>query len=49
GVKKYLVQGSINFDEISDGLYGCVIGKKLLNTLGANLKDTVFVFGLQGH
>jgi lipoprotein-releasing system permease protein len=49
GVKKYLVQGNINFDQISDGLYGCVIGKKLLNTLGANLNDTVFVFGLQGH
>lgn len=49
GVKKYLVQGNINFEKISDGLYGCVIGKKLLNTLGAKLTDTVFVFGLQGH
>ncbi|MDP1678475.1 MAG: ABC transporter permease [Bacteroidota bacterium] len=49
GVKKYLVQGNINFEKIDDRLYGCVIGKKLLNTLGAQLNDTVFVFGLQGH
>lgn len=49
GVKKYLVQGEINFEKIDEGLYGCVIGRKLLNTLGTDLGDTVLVFGLQGH
>jgi lipoprotein-releasing system permease protein len=49
GVKKYLVAGNINFEKIDDGLFGCVIGKKLLNTLGTKLNDTIFVFALQGH
>lgn len=49
GVAQYLVQGSIDFSKISDGMYGCVVGQKLLNTLGATLNDTVLVFGLQGH
>jgi lipoprotein-releasing system permease protein len=49
GIRQYLVQGELKFDRISDGLYGCVIGKKLLTMLGASLNDTVLVFGLQGH
>jgi lipoprotein-releasing system permease protein len=49
GIKSYLIKGNINFEKIDEGLYGCVMGKKLLNTLGAALKDTVLVFGLQGH
>ncbi len=49
GIRTYLVEGSIDFNRISDGLFGCVIGKKLLTTLGAKLYDTVLVFGLQGH
>lgn len=49
GLRQYLVEGEINFDKISEGLYGCVAGKKLLTTLGAELNDTVLIFGLQGH
>jgi lipoprotein-releasing system permease protein len=49
GVTQYLVRGDIDFSKISEGLYGCVVGQKLLNTLGAKLNDTVLVFGLQGH
>ncbi|MEW6062519.1 MAG: ABC transporter permease [Bacteroidota bacterium] len=49
GVSQYLVQGNIDLDKIDEGIYGCVIGRKLANTLGAQLYDTVLVFGLQGH
>ncbi len=49
GIAKYLVDGAVNGEQISDGLYGCVVGKKLLTTLGASLHDTLLVFGLQGH
>jgi lipoprotein-releasing system permease protein len=49
GVSQYLVEGTVNLERIDDGLYGCVVGRKLLNTLGASLNDTVLVFGLQGH
>jgi len=49
GIKQYLVEGKIDFQKFGEGIYGCVVGKKLLNTLGAQLYDTVLVFGLQGH
>ncbi|MFA6456715.1 MAG: ABC transporter permease, partial [Bacteroidota bacterium] len=49
GIKQYLVEGNISFEKISEGLYGCAVGKKLLTAIGAKLHDTVFVFGLQGH
>lgn len=49
GIQQYLIDGTVNFDKISDGMYGCVVGKKLLKTLGAAINDTVLVFGLQGH
>ncbi|MEW5799207.1 MAG: ABC transporter permease [Bacteroidota bacterium] len=49
GVKEYLVQGEIDFAKIDEGMYGCVIGRKLLDMLGAQLGDTLLVFGLQGH
>ncbi|MBI2429695.1 MAG: ABC transporter permease [Ignavibacteriales bacterium] len=49
GVRQYLVLGNIDFAKIDEGMYGCVIGKKLLNTLGAHINDTLLVFGLQGH
>jgi lipoprotein-releasing system permease protein len=49
GISQYLVEGSLNFDRIDEGLFGCVVGRKLLTTLGARLNDTVLVFGLQGH
>ncbi|MFA6467358.1 MAG: ABC transporter permease [Bacteroidota bacterium] len=49
GIRQYLTDGTVDFSKISDGLYGCVVGKKLLTTIGANLHDTVLVFGLQGH
>lgn len=49
GVQRYLIQGEINFRKFGQGMYGCVVGKKLLNTLGAQLHDTILVFGLQGH
>ncbi|MFA5832842.1 MAG: ABC transporter permease [Bacteroidota bacterium] len=49
GISQYLVDGEINFEKISDGLYGCTVGRKLLTTLGAKIHDTLLVFGLQGH
>lgn len=48
GVKKYLVEGSFLFEKIQEGLYTCVIGKKLARKLDARLNDTVLVFGLPG-
>ena len=48
GIQQYLVEGKIDFKKIDQGMYGCVVGKKLLNTLGAQLHDTLLVFGLQG-
>jgi len=49
GISQYLVEGEIRFDQLDEGLYGCVVGRKLLMTLNAKLNDTVLVFGLQGH
>lgn len=49
GVSQYLVEGNIDLGKIDEGIYGCVIGRKLANTLGVQLYDTVLVFGLQGH
>lgn len=49
GIQQYLVEGGIDFSKIDEGLYGCVVGRKLLQTLGAKLHDTLFVFSLQGH
>jgi lipoprotein-releasing system permease protein len=49
GLRQYLQQGEIAFQEIDEGMYGCVVGKKLLDLLGARLHDTLLVFGLQGH
>jgi lipoprotein-releasing system permease protein len=48
GIKKYLVEGTFTFKKFQDGLYSCVIGKKLLRKLNAQLNDTVLVFGLPG-
>jgi len=49
GIGKYLTAGALDLSMIDEGLYGCVIGRKLLTTLGASLHDTLLVFGLQGH
>ena len=49
GIYQYLIEGEVNFEKVADGVYGCVVGKKLLATIGAQLNDTVLVFGLQGH
>lgn len=49
GIQQYLVEGIIDLRKIDEGIYGCVVGKKLLATLGAGLNDTLLVFGLQGH
>lgn len=49
GIRQYLVEGDLKFDQLAEGLYGCVVGRKLLTSLGATLGDTVLVFGLQGH
>ncbi len=49
GLRQYLVKGDISFQQIDDGIYGCVVGKKLLEILGAKVSDTLLVFGLQGH
>lgn len=49
GLRRYMVSGELSLHKIDDGVYGCVIGKKLLEILGASVKDTVLVFGLQGH
>lgn len=49
GVRQYLTRGEVNFERIDEGIYGCVAGKKLLEILGADLHDTLLVFGLQGH
>jgi len=49
GVSQYLVEGNIDLDKIDEGIYGCVVGRKLANALGVQLYDTVLVFGLQGH
>ncbi len=46
GAQKYLVEGKFRLQKIQDGLYSCVIGKKLLLKLNAKLNDTVLVFGL---
>ncbi len=49
GIGKYLTAGALDLSMIDEGLYGCVVGRKLLTTLGASLHDTLLVFGLQGH
>ena len=49
GIEQYLVEGKVDLYEVAPGLHGCVMGRKLLNTIGAVLHDTVLVFGLQGH
>ncbi|MFZ4621266.1 MAG: FtsX-like permease family protein [Bacteroidota bacterium] len=49
GIAQYLVEGSIDLKQVTQGMYGCVMGRKLLNTIGAHIHDTVLVFGLQGH
>lgn len=49
GIHQYLTDGSIDLKKIDQGMYGCVVGKKLLTTIGAGLNDTLLVFGLQGH
>ncbi|MBP9212728.1 MAG: ABC transporter permease [Bacteroidetes bacterium] len=49
GIGKYLTDGVLDLRMIDEGLYGCVVGRKLLTTLGASLHDTLLVFGLQGH
>lgn len=49
GVSEYLVDGTIDLAPRGEGLFGCVIGRKLMTTLGASLHDTILVFGLQGH
>ncbi len=49
GIVQYLVEGKIDLEQQAEGLYGCVMGRKLLQTIGAGLHDTVLVFGLQGH
>lgn len=46
GLKKYLVEGGFTLEKFQDGLYSCVIGKKLLLKLQAKLHDTLLVFGL---
>ncbi len=48
-IAPFMISGTIDLQKIDDGLYGCVIGKKLLRTLDAELYDTLLVFGLQGH
>ena len=45
-IQKYIVEGEIQFPKIDDGLYSCIIGKKLLQNLHASLHDTLIGFGL---
>jgi lipoprotein-releasing system permease protein len=48
GIRKYIIEGKFGFKKFQDGLYSCVIGKKLLRKLHAQLNDTVLIFGLPG-
>ncbi|MBW7887287.1 MAG: ABC transporter permease [Bacteroidetes bacterium] len=45
-IAKYLVEGKILLNEYSDGVYDCVIGRKLLSRLGASINDTLLAFGI---
>ncbi len=47
-VRKYLVQGDFAFDTVGRSISSCVIGKKLLQRLQAQIGDTLIVFGLRG-
>jgi lipoprotein-releasing system permease protein len=49
GIGRYLTEGALDLRPLDEGLFGCVVGRKLLTTLGAGLNDTLLVFGLQGH
>lgn len=49
GIGRYLTEGALDLRPLDEGLFGCVVGRKLMTTLGASLNDTLLVFGLQGH
>ncbi|HTX19392.1 MAG TPA: ABC transporter permease [Bacteroidota bacterium] len=46
--RKYLVEGAFDVAPLPGGMASCVVGRKLLRTLGADCGDTIAVFGLTG-
>lgn len=45
-IEKYLVEGKFSLAESPDGMYDCIIGKKLLTRIGGALHDTLIGFGI---